>query len=248
MFALCTQVTLLAPVGPGVVERAADDPLAARDADRLDRDAGFAGRGFDPPVGRDLVDELDQLGGFLGLPFSNSMPAYRSSVFSRTITRSTGTLAEEAADALVLLARADAGEQPQGLPQVDVDAAKAGAHRRRDRGLQRALGAANALQHGVGQRRAEPFHHVDARFLHVPMDLDARGVDAAAGRRGQFGPGAVAGNQRNLVCHGGESLAACLGGKMAGLQATQAIRCPRERQTHPAQRAVRRGVVRLALL
>ena len=34
-----------------------------------------------------------------GLPASNSMPAYRSSVFSRTMTRSTGTFAEEGADA-----------------------------------------------------------------------------------------------------------------------------------------------------
>ena len=79
------------------------------------------------------------------LPFSNSMPAYKSSVFSRTMTRSTGTRVEEGADALVLLAGADAGEQAQGLPQMDVDAAEAGADRRGDRGLESALGAADAL-------------------------------------------------------------------------------------------------------
>ena len=30
-----------------------------------------------------------------GLPFSNSTPAYRSSVFSRTITKSTGTFSKK---------------------------------------------------------------------------------------------------------------------------------------------------------
>ena len=135
------------------------------------------------------------------LPRSNSMPAYRSSVFSRTITRSTGTRSEERAHALVVLAGADAGEQAQRLPQMDVDAAKAGADRRGDGGLQRALGAADAFHDGVGQRRAQPFHDVDAGLLHVPIDFHAGGVDALAGRLGQFRTGAVAGNQRNFVCH-----------------------------------------------
>ena len=61
--------------------------------------------------------------------------------------------------------------------------------------------AADALHHRVGQRRAGPLHHVDAGLLHVPVDLDAGGVDASAGRLGQFRADAVAGDQRHFVCH-----------------------------------------------
>ena len=57
---------------------------------------------------------------------------------------------------------------------------------RGDRGLQGALRAADAFHHGVGQRRAGPGHDVDAGLLHVPIDLHAGGVDALAGRLGQF--------------------------------------------------------------
>ena len=53
----------------------------------------------------------------------------------------------------------------------------------------------------VGQRRAEPLHDVDAGLLHVPIDFDARGIDALAGRLGQLGAGAVAGDQSNFMCH-----------------------------------------------
>ena len=67
--------------------------------------------------------------------------------------------------------------------------------------FRRTLGAADALHHAVGQRRAEPLHHVDAGLLHVPIDFDARGVDTALGRLGQFRTGAVTGDQRNLMCH-----------------------------------------------
>ena len=34
----------------------------------------------------------------------------------------------------------------------------------------------------VGQRRARAGHHVDAGLLHIPVDLHAGGVDAAASR------------------------------------------------------------------
>ena len=53
---------LLATVLPGVLEGVAHDPLGARDADRLDRDAGLLAAGFDLPVRRDLVDIVDQFG------------------------------------------------------------------------------------------------------------------------------------------------------------------------------------------
>ena len=44
-------------------------------------------------------------------------------------------------------------------------------------------------------------HHVDARLLHVPVDLHAGGVDASPGGLGQFGSHAVAGDQRHFISH-----------------------------------------------
>ena len=40
-----------------------------------------------------------------------------------------------------------------------------------------------------------------AGLLNVPIDFDARGVDAFAGGFGQLGAGAVAGDQRDFVRH-----------------------------------------------
>ena len=77
-------------------------------------------------------------------------------MFSRTMTRSTLVPVEEGADALVLLAGADAGVEVERLAEVDVDAAEAGADRRGDRGLQRDLGAAARLDDAVGHGGAEP--------------------------------------------------------------------------------------------
>ena len=84
---------------------------------------------------------------------------------------------------------------------MDVDTAKARADWRGDRAFERALGAADAFHHRVGQRSAEPGHHIDSGLLHVPIDFDARRIDALAGRLGQLGAGAVAGNQRDFMSH-----------------------------------------------
>ena len=45
-------------------------------------------------------------------------------------------------------------------------------------------------------------HDVDAGLLLVPVDLHARGVNAKLGGGSQLGPGAVASNQSNFMCHG----------------------------------------------
>ena len=100
-----------------------------------------------------------------------------------------------------MLAGANAGEQAERLPHVDVEAAEARADRRGDGGLQRASGAADALHRGLGQRRARARHHVHAGLLDVPLNLHARSIDATPRRRGQFGPNAVAGNQCHIVSH-----------------------------------------------
>jgi hypothetical protein len=49
----------------------------------------------------------------------------------------------------------------------------------------------------------ELVHHVGAGLLHVPVELDARGLEDATSRLRQLRPRAVAGNQCHLVGHGG---------------------------------------------
>ncbi len=50
-----------------------------------------------------------------------------------------------------------------------------------------------------GQRSARGLHHVDAGLLDIPLETDAGRVEHAAGGLGEFGPGAVAGNQGDRV-------------------------------------------------
>ncbi len=135
------------------------------------------------------------------LPASNSTPAYRSSVFSRTMTRSTPSFTEEAAHTRIVLAGSHAGEQPEFLAQEHVDAAKAGPHRRRDRGLQRAAGTPDAREHRVGQRRAGLLHDIHTRLLDVPADVHSGRVDALSRRRRQLGTGPIPGDQRHFMSH-----------------------------------------------
>ena len=55
---------------------------------------------------------------------------------------------------------------------------------------------ADRLEHVLGQRVAVVLvHHVRAGVLDVPVELDAGRLEHAAGRLGQLGAGAVAGDQ-----------------------------------------------------
>jgi len=45
-------------------------------------------------------------------------------------------------------------------------------------------------------------HRVGARILHVPVELDAGGLEDAPGGLRQLGAGSVAGDQYDSVCHG----------------------------------------------
>ena len=191
-----------AAVFAGIVKGALHDLFAAGHADRLDRDAGFLGGRFHAPIGRKLVDEFDQLGGlfFAALELDARVQVFGVFTHNDQIDRHG---VKERANALVVLARPDAGEQAQSLPQVDVDAAKAGADRRGDGGLEGTLGAANAVHDRVGQGRATFQHHIDAGLLDVPIDFDAGRIDAAPRRLGQFRTRAISRDQRNFVCHDG---------------------------------------------
>jgi hypothetical protein len=191
---------LLAAVVLGVLEGIADDPLRARDADGLDRHAGFVAAALDAAVGTVLVDIIDQRRGSRLARLELDARIEVLGVFADD-HQVDGHVVEEAADAGILLARPHAGVQPQGLAEIDIDTAETRAHRRGDGGLQGTAGAADALEHGVGDRVAGAGHEVHARLLHVPMDIYAGGVNRAAGRFGQFRPDAIAGNQGYFVRH-----------------------------------------------
>ena len=54
----------------------------------------------------------------------------------------------------------------------------------------------------LGQRVAVVLvHHVGARLLDVPVELDAGGLEHAARRLGELGAGAVAGDQGHAMRH-----------------------------------------------
>ena len=75
---------------------------------------------------------------------------------------------------------------------------------RRDRPLQRDAVRADRVEHVARGSGLPPFslHHVGAGVLDVPVELDAGRLEHAAGRLGQLGAGAVAGDQGDSVGHG----------------------------------------------
>ena len=80
---------------------------------------------------------------------------------------------------------------------------EARADRRRDRALEGDAVLLDRLEDVVGQRVAAVLvHDVGARLLHVPVELDAGGVEHPAGRLGKLGPGAVTGNEGHAMSHG----------------------------------------------
>ena len=117
MFALWTAVTFWRPFVAGVLEGAADDPLRARNADRLDREAGFLAAGADLPPGDDLVDVVQQVGGLrlALLELDAGVQVLGVLADDDQVQRDVG---EVGADAGVVLAGPDAGKQPQFVPQA----------------------------------------------------------------------------------------------------------------------------------
>ena len=191
---------LAAVVLPRVLEGVTHDLLRARNTKGLDRHARLVAATLDLTVGGDLVDVADQLGG--GRLALLELDA-RIKVFGVLADdhQVDGHFGEEGSHAGVVLAGPHAGVQAQLLPQVDVDAAEAGAYRGGDGRLQGTTGPPHAFHDGVGQRGAGSLHHVDARLLDIPVNPHAGGVDAAPRRLGQFRSHAIARNQRHLMSH-----------------------------------------------
>ena len=112
---------------------------------------------------------------------SCSRPEYRSSVFSRTMTRSTFSKRDRTLREI--RDRPKVGVQVERLPQPDVDAGKAFADGRRDRSLQRHFVAADRGNEIVGQRRAVFLEGDHARVVRAPRSPctpDASTIDTTA--------------------------------------------------------------------
>ena len=106
--------------------------------------------------------------------------------------------------------RRDAGQIPDGpqvrvqverLAEPDVDAGEPRPDRRRHRPFQRDLVAANRVDELHRQRLSRALERDDAGLKALPFDRHARGGENPQDRFGDFGPDAVAGDERDPVCH-----------------------------------------------
>ena len=91
--------------------------------------------------------------------------------------------------------RTEVGVELELLAELDVDRLEALPHGCRDRSLEGDLGAADRVEHGVGQRLAAERHRFGAGEVAVPVELRAGGFEDAHGRRGDLGADAVAREQ-----------------------------------------------------
>ena len=126
-----------------------------------------------------------------------STPMYRPSRFSRTSTMSMFSNRPPARWSC----RPHVGEQLEFLPEPDVHRAEPGAHRRRERPLEREPVLADALDGGVGQRRAGGIDRRHAGQLFVPVEPEAGGLEYLHRLRGDLRADPVARNQRGVVRH-----------------------------------------------
>ena len=166
------------------------------DRDRLERDA----RVFADPALAVVLDPVDQRGSVLGALLELDA---RVEVFRVLADDDEVDARVAGADALVALARAHLAVEVEGLAERDIDAAEARSDRRRDRALERDAVLLDRLQNVVGKRVAAVLvHDVGARPLHVPVELDAGGVEDPARCLGKLRPGAVAGNEGHAMSHG----------------------------------------------
>jgi hypothetical protein len=187
---------LAAAVAAREVEGELDDSARAGDRDRLDRDACVA-VAQRPALRLDPLDQLARLVGAL-LELDARVQVLRVLADDHEVD-----LVEAGADALVGLARPDLPVQVEALAQADVDRAEALSDGRRDRALERDTGGADGVQRLVRERIAAVLGHgLFARLAHVPVELDARRLEHAAGRLGQLGAGSVTGDEHYFVRHG----------------------------------------------
>ena len=181
-------------VGLGVVEGRLHDPLGAEDRDRLDRDPRVRADGRAVQLLQEAAQvlrlrrvllELDPGVQVLGvLPDDHDVG-----------------LGEAGADALIGLAGTDARVEVELLAQEHVDRAKARAHGRGGGALDAHPVALDRLQRAVRERRALLGVDVLPGRLLVPVELDAGGLQHAAGGLDELRAGAVAGDDRDVVCH-----------------------------------------------
>ena len=99
-----------------------------------------------------------------------SRPAYRSSVFSRTMTRSTSE--NRLVDAGQIPNRPQVGVEIQRLAQPDVHAGEPLRDRRRHRSLERDLVPPDRVEQRAGQRLVVPLEGRHARVVPLPLDVD----------------------------------------------------------------------------
>ena len=110
---------------------------------------------------------------------------------------------ETRSHARIGLARADLPVEVEALAEGDVHGPEADSDRCRDRPLEGNAGLANRVEDLVGQRIAAVFvHDVRACLSNVPVEVDARRLEDAAGGLRQLGAGSVAWDQNHLVGHG----------------------------------------------
>ena len=186
---------LAAAVAARMVERELDDLARARLGERLDRDAGVPA---DAPVAL-AAEPVEQLVRVLRslLELDAGVEVLRVLADDDQVdARVAG------AHARIALAGAHLRVEVERLAQADVDRAEAAADRRRDRPFERRSVLPDRLEHVLRKRVAVVLgHHVGAGLLHVPVELDPRRLEDAAGRLGELGAGAVAGNQGHAMRH-----------------------------------------------
>ena len=186
---------LAAAVAARVVEGELDDLARPRLRDRLDRDAGVA-----PDVRVALLAEpVEQLVGVLGALLELDA---RVEILGVLADHDQVDVRVARADAGIALAGADLAVEVERLAQADVDRAEAAADGGRDRPLQRGSVLPDRLEHVLRQRVAVVLlHHVGARVLDVPVELDPGRLEHAARRLGELGAGPVAGDQCHAMRH-----------------------------------------------
>ena len=185
---------LAAAEAPRVVEGELEDAARSLDGDRLDRDPRLVAQR--PAVRADPLGQLVRLVG------SDLVLDPRVEILGRLADDHDVDVLVARADAGIALAGAHLRVEVEALSQRDVDRAEAAADRRRDRPLERDAALPDRLENVLGKRvSAVLLHHVAARVLDVPVEVDAGRLEHAARRLGQLRAGAVAGDQGHSVSH-----------------------------------------------
>ena len=198
MFALCAAVTFVRPCATRPLESrtARSARLPCSGSCLIEMPDVLADR-------RPVFLPMNSISSFVaGVPFSNSIPVYMPSVFSRTTTRSTS-----------LVGTGHAGVQPSRAGRLRTDPGPGAARRSRfgyaaSTGVASGPFSATPVLRGSSRERARgvaPPSRSNVplpRFLRVPGDPDAGGVERARAALDHDGADAVAGDQVTSVAHG----------------------------------------------